>query len=118
MTSSIPSRTPYQGLVQIFRFNRPFYLRTAAGTITAIILSLWLPVAFRTVLLLATGAAVFGRVHRFWSRTTSTIDLACTSSAGCMSAFRNIPCAGSIFIQASMKSASPLPRCFRVRRDR
>jgi ubiquinone/menaquinone biosynthesis C-methylase UbiE len=59
MTSSIPSRTPYEGLLQIFQYNRPFYLRTVAGIIAAITLSAWLPLALRTLLLLATGTALF-----------------------------------------------------------
>jgi SAM-dependent methyltransferase len=58
MTSSnIPTRSPYQGLTQIFQYNRPFYMRTISGVIAATILSLWLPVTIRTPLLLATGAA-------------------------------------------------------------
>jgi hypothetical protein len=59
MTSSIPHRAPYQGLQQIFNYNRPFYLYTFAATIGAIALSLWLSPALRTFVLLATGTAVF-----------------------------------------------------------
>jgi ubiquinone/menaquinone biosynthesis C-methylase UbiE len=60
MTSSITcSRTPYQGLTQIFQYNRPFYLRTVAGTIATVFLSAWLPPIFRILLLLAAGTAVF-----------------------------------------------------------
>jgi Methyltransferase domain len=59
MTSRVPSRAPYEGLLQIFNYNRPFYLRTVAGIIAAIILSVWLPPALRTILLLATGTATF-----------------------------------------------------------
>ena len=59
MTSSIPSRTPYEGLLQIFNYNRPFYMGTVAGVIAAIILSVWQPPALRTLLLFAAGTAVF-----------------------------------------------------------
>jgi SAM-dependent methyltransferase len=59
MTSSIPSRTPYQGLLEISKYNQPFYLHTIAGVIAAIILSVWLPPALRTLLLFATGSTVF-----------------------------------------------------------
>jgi SAM-dependent methyltransferase len=59
MTSGIPARTPYQGLRQIFDYNRPFYVRTISGAIAAVIVSVWLPPALRASLLLATGAAVF-----------------------------------------------------------
>lgn len=59
MTSSIPFRRPYEGLLQIFKYNRPFYLSTGAGVIAATLLSVWLPPALSTLLLLATGIAVF-----------------------------------------------------------
>jgi hypothetical protein len=59
MTSIIPARTPCQGLLQILHYNRPFYTRTLAGVITAIILAMWLPFVVRALLLLAAGAAVF-----------------------------------------------------------
>jgi SAM-dependent methyltransferase len=60
MTSEIAARAPYQGLVQIFNFNRPFYIRTLSGAIASIILSMWLPLTLRSLLLTATGAAIFG----------------------------------------------------------
>lgn len=59
MINSIPCRTPYEGLAQIFEFNRPFYLRTAAGIIGAAVLALYLPPSLRTLLLLAMGPAIF-----------------------------------------------------------
>lgn len=59
MTSNIPARTPYQGLLQIFDYNRPFYIRTLSGAIAAIILSLWLPLVPRALVLLATAPAIF-----------------------------------------------------------
>ncbi len=59
MTCKYPARAPYQGLLQIFRYNRPFYIRTGLAIIAAIVLSLWLPLALRTVLLFVTGAAAF-----------------------------------------------------------
>ncbi len=58
MTNDIPARAPYQGLVQIFHYNRPFYIRTLSGVIAAAILSLWLPLTLRAPLLLVTGVAV------------------------------------------------------------
>ena len=82
MTSEIAARAPYQGLVQIFNFNRPFYIRTLSGAIASIILSMWLPLTLRSLLLTATGAAIFGPAHRCWSRITSTIDLDFTTSIG------------------------------------
>ncbi len=57
--TSIPDGAPYQGLLRIFTYNRPFYLRTVAATIAAIVLSAWLPPAIRTLVLLGTGTAVF-----------------------------------------------------------
>jgi SAM-dependent methyltransferase len=59
MTSDVPVRTPYQGLLQIFKYNRPFYIRTFSGAIAMIMVSVWLPHTLRALLLLATGAAVF-----------------------------------------------------------
>ena len=59
MTSNIPARAPYQGLLQIFHYNRPFYIRTLSGAVATIVVSMWLPLALRVLLLLATGAAVF-----------------------------------------------------------
>lgn len=59
MTTAIPARAPYQGLQQIFHYNRPFYTRALAGAVAAIILSMWLPFAIRAVLLLTAAAAVF-----------------------------------------------------------
>jgi SAM-dependent methyltransferase len=59
MTSNIRARAPYQGLLQIFNYNRPFYIRTLSGVIAAIIVSVWLPLGLRALVMLATGAAVF-----------------------------------------------------------
>jgi SAM-dependent methyltransferase len=59
MTDDVVPHTPYQGLVQIFNYNRPFYLRTAAVAIAAILLSNYLPPVLRLVILLATGIASF-----------------------------------------------------------
>ena len=59
MSGRMVSRTPYQGLAQIFDYNRPFYLRTAAGAGAAVILSGYLPMPFRIVILLATATAAF-----------------------------------------------------------
>jgi SAM-dependent methyltransferase len=53
------TRAPYQGLLEIFRFNRPFFARTLVGVVAAVIFSPWLPVPLRALLLLAAGAAVF-----------------------------------------------------------
>ena len=38
MRGGILTRAPYQGLQQIFQYNRPFYLSTAAAAIAAIVL--------------------------------------------------------------------------------
>lgn len=59
MTNNIENRAPYQGLMQIFRYNQPFYVRTFGAVAVAILLSMWLPSALRTSLLLACGIAVF-----------------------------------------------------------
>jgi hypothetical protein len=59
MTDRIPPRTPYKGLLQIFEYNRPFYLRTAAGIIVAILLSAYLPPGFRILIVFGTGITVF-----------------------------------------------------------
>jgi len=53
------TRTTYQGLQQIFNYNRPFYIRTLSGVIAIVILSAWLPFALRAFLLIAAGAALF-----------------------------------------------------------
>ena len=53
------TRTTYQGVRQIFNYNRPFYVRTLAGVIAIVILSAWLPLALRTLLRIATGIALF-----------------------------------------------------------
>ena len=76
MTSNIPVRGPYQGLLQIFKYNRPFYIRTLSGVIGASILSLCLPLALRPLPLLAACAAVFWSCssllvsHYVYDRTT------------------------------------------------
>ncbi len=59
MISRIPSRTPYQGVLQFFQYNRPFYLATAAGTMAAMILSVWLPAALHILVVLAAVAGLF-----------------------------------------------------------
>lgn len=59
MTGSIPIRTPYQGLSQIFDYNRPLYLRTVSGAIAAIFVALYAPSAVRLLITLATGTALF-----------------------------------------------------------
>jgi len=56
------TRTTYQGLRQIFNYNRPFYVRTVSGVIAIVILSAWLPLALRALLLIAAGAALFWTV--------------------------------------------------------
>lgn len=58
MKGDIPARTPYQGLRQIFTYNRPFYIWTLSGVIGAIVLSVWLPLAFRALILSASVPAV------------------------------------------------------------
>jgi hypothetical protein len=58
MTDCIPPRTRYQGLVQIFNYNRPFYLRTATAAIVAVLVSVYLPPAFRILVVFGTGVAV------------------------------------------------------------
>src|SRR5580704_19662041 len=52
-------RSPYQGLLEIFHYNRPFYIRTLAGVMAAMVLSIWLPPALRALLLAAVGVALF-----------------------------------------------------------
>jgi SAM-dependent methyltransferase len=52
-------RSPYQGLLEIFHYNRPFYIRTLAGVIAAITLAMWLPLPLRALLLSASGIALF-----------------------------------------------------------
>lgn len=59
MTGSIPSRTPYQGLIQIFDYNRAFYLHTLVGATAAILLSVYVSPALRLVILFGTAAAAF-----------------------------------------------------------
>ncbi len=59
MTNNIKSRAPYQGLLQIFRYNQPFYIRTFGGVAIATVLSARLPSPFGALLLLACAIAVF-----------------------------------------------------------
>ena len=47
------------GLTQIFDYNRPFYLRTLAGVLIAVLVSPRVPTLVRIPLLLAAGAALF-----------------------------------------------------------
>jgi len=59
MKRGIPARRPYQGVRQIFTYNRPFYIWTLSGVMAAIFLSMWLPVAFGALILFASVPAVF-----------------------------------------------------------
>jgi SAM-dependent methyltransferase len=59
MTGHVENRAPYQGLLQIFHYNQPFYVRTLGAVAVAAVLSLWLPSSLRALLLLACGIAVF-----------------------------------------------------------
>jgi hypothetical protein len=59
MTAAILTRAPYQGLQQIFQYNRPFYLTTAAAAIAAGVISISAPPSLRALLLLAAGSTVF-----------------------------------------------------------
>jgi SAM-dependent methyltransferase len=59
MMDRTPVRTRYHGLAQIFNYNRPFYLRTAAGAMSAILLSLYAPAPLRLGIMFAAGIAVF-----------------------------------------------------------
>ena len=59
MTEHIPWRTPCQGLAQIFNYNRPLYLRTAAAIMLAIVVSIYAPPSIRVLIALATAIAVF-----------------------------------------------------------
>lgn len=52
-------RSQYQGLFEIFHYNRSFYIRTFAGVIAAIVISVWLPPAPRALLLAFAGVALF-----------------------------------------------------------
>ena len=59
MTNSVTARAPYQGVLQIFDYNRPFYFRSVAAVAVSMIVSVWLPPMFRALLLLGVGVAVF-----------------------------------------------------------
>jgi SAM-dependent methyltransferase len=59
MTGNVENRTPYQGLMQIFHYNQPFYARTLGAVAVAVVFSVWLPSALRALLLLVCGIAVF-----------------------------------------------------------
>lgn len=59
MTDRVPSRAPYQGLVQTFEYNRPFYVRAAAGAMAAILISFYAPPGLRMLIVFGTGIAVF-----------------------------------------------------------
>jgi hypothetical protein len=52
-------RSPYQGLLEIFHYNRPFYVRTFAGVIAAVTLAMLLPLTLRALLFAAAGTAIF-----------------------------------------------------------
>jgi ubiquinone/menaquinone biosynthesis C-methylase UbiE len=52
-------RSQYQGLLEIFHYNRPFYIRTLTGVLAAVTVALWLPLTLRALLLAAAGTAFF-----------------------------------------------------------
>jgi len=58
MTTIVENRAPYQGLLEIFRYNQAFYVRSLAAVAVAAVVSVWLPSALRSLLLLACGSAV------------------------------------------------------------
>jgi SAM-dependent methyltransferase len=57
--NTIPSRRPYQGVVQILQFNRRSYVATAGSIGVALLALPFPPGPGRTVLLLATAPALF-----------------------------------------------------------
>jgi SAM-dependent methyltransferase len=57
--NTIPSRRPYQGVIQILQFNWRFYLATAGSIGVALVALPFLPSLGRTVLLLGTAPALF-----------------------------------------------------------
>jgi len=57
--NAIPSRRPYQGLVQILQFNRRSYVTTVGSVGVALLALPFLPSPGRTVLLLGTAPALF-----------------------------------------------------------
>lgn len=57
--NAIPGRHPYQGVLQILRFNWRFYLATATGASAMLIASLFLPSLAGTGLRLCTIPALF-----------------------------------------------------------
>lgn len=59
MTANVENRAPYQGVLQIFHYNQPFYVRTLGAVAVAGAVSLWVPSALKALLLLACGIAVF-----------------------------------------------------------
>lgn len=59
MTGRVPWRAPYQGIVQIFDYNRPFYLCTLAGAMVALLIALYVTAPLRFFILSAVGTAVF-----------------------------------------------------------
>jgi SAM-dependent methyltransferase len=59
LMNSTRSRTPYQGVVQIFQFNRPYYLGGAVTVVVALLASPFLHSAWRVALLVGIVPAVF-----------------------------------------------------------
>lgn len=57
--NTIQSRRPYQGVVQIFKFNWRFYLTTAGSIAVAFLLLPFLPRLGRTILMLGSIPALF-----------------------------------------------------------
>ncbi len=57
--NAIPSRRPYQGVVQILQFNWRFYVATAASIGVALLVLPLVPRPGRTILLLGTAPALF-----------------------------------------------------------
>lgn len=51
------NRTKYQGVAEIVRYNREFYLLILAGAVAASVVSFFLPFTFRMVVLAGTGTA-------------------------------------------------------------
>jgi SAM-dependent methyltransferase len=59
MTISPLSRTAYQGVLQIFRYNQPFYVTAAASALVAGVLAIHLSMPLRIALLSGAGGAIF-----------------------------------------------------------
>ena len=118
MSRTLTTRGKYQGLVEIFQYNRHLYLAAGIVAPAAVLLSKFVPPGF-SVLLLASAAFT-----AFWACSSLLVRITYTTVPGCMicAGFRNAYIAsrfaGSACMQELRSPAFYCARYFRVRTGR